>query len=264
MFHGVLHPWVGLLSGAAAISLANVTAGYRRHQVLVDLDLEIQSGLTFVVGENGAGKTTLFRILLGLVQPTSGTVHLVGKELLRTSRPVVSRQIGYMPQSFRTPSHLRLCDFLAYMAALKLVPRREVAARAKTAAHRVGLEDHWRTPLGSLSGGMMRRAGIAQALVSDPTVILLDEPTVGLDPSSRVEFRQLVAELASSTTIVISTHLLEDATVLGGTLVALRRGRIAYTGSTEALIDRAGRQGSASGGTELESAFLSLISDPPS
>ena len=223
----------------------------------------MSSGLTFVIGENGAGKTTLIRALLGLVKPMSGSVWVAGRDQSGPSRGGALRTVGYLPQAFRTPEHVTLGTFLRYMAWLRMVPRAETTSRARAAAAKVGLESQWDARLGSLSGGMLRRAGVAQALVHDPSVVLLDEPTAGLDPTSRIEFRRLVAELASDTAVLLSTHLLEDATVMGGTLVALRDGTVVFTGPTSTLLERARRDAPRAGMTALESAFVSLLPNSP-
>lgn len=242
-------------------TLDHVRAGYRGRTVLDDVSVELTTGLTFLVGENGAGKTTLFRVLLGLLPPAQGVVTVGGVRFSRDRRtpPAVSLGVGYLPQQFLAPGHMRLGDFLMYVAWLRCVPRDALQVRARRVLADVGLEEHWSARIGSLSGGMFRRAGVAQALVHEPSILLLDEPTVGLDPTARAEFRGLISALArDEIAVVCSTHLLEDAAVTGGAMIALQQGRVVYSGTTEDLLAEAS-DAPAPGMTALETAFTRLM-----
>lgn len=244
------------------VTFENVTAGYQGRAVLHSLDLAVPAGLTFLVGDNGAGKTTLFRVLLGLVRPTSGTVRIAGTTLRRSSRSRrdLAKYVGYLPQDFRVPPHMRVGDFVMYMAWLRGIARADLEDRARDAVSRVDMESHWPHRLGTLSGGMLRRVGVAQAIVAQPILVLLDEPTVGLDPAARVQLRSLVADLASAgeRSVICSTHLLEDAARTGGRLVALHQGHAVFSGPTKDLLDSA--EGAVRpGASSLESAFMRLV-----
>ncbi|MGC5033811.1 ATP-binding cassette domain-containing protein [Micromonospora sp. DT229] len=212
------------------------------------MSVQFPAGLTFLVGVNGAGKTTLFRLLLGDLKPHHGQV-LVPASAGRG-------RLGYLPQAFGFPPRLTVAEFVAHFAWLQGVPRRQRPARVREALERVNLADRAGDRMGTLSGGMLRRAGIAQALVHRPELLLLDEPTVGLDPKQRVDLRGLFTDLAAQTTVVVSTHLLEDVAAVGGHAVLLDEGEVRFAGSVADLTeigDRAEGQGSP-----LDRAFLTL------
>lgn len=239
------------------LRLEQVTAGYGKRTVLRHVSFSLRPGVTFLVGENGAGKSTLLRVLLGEVAPISGVVSFDGVNVVGATRDRLLRTVGYLPQAFTVPRHLRVGDFLRHVGWLRMLPRSRLEPAAREALATVGLADHWQDRLGSLSGGMVRRVGVAQAILHQPGILLLDEPTVGLDPSTRVEFRRLVSDLAASVAVLCSTHLLEDAASVGGSMIALSGGRVAFDGSTAALQDGVGPP--SPGLSALESAFLRLI-----
>ncbi len=210
------------------------------------LDLELGTGVTCLVGANGAGKSTLFRLLSGVDSPTAGEVRRDGPASL-----------GYLPQSPLLPPRATAREFLHHVAWLQRVPRSERAARVVDVLERVGLGKQADQQIRALSGGMARRLGIAHALVHQPTVLLLDEPTVGLDPRQRVGVRQVVSGLTSDSVVLVSTHLVEDVRGLADRVLILSDGQLAFDGTVsdlELLADPA-----APGDTELERALACVM-----
>jgi ABC-2 type transport system ATP-binding protein len=234
-----------------AVRLRGVEFGFGRTDLFTGLDLALPRGLTFLVGVNGAGKTTLFRLMLGDLRPSRGTIEIPGL----AGTPVRSA-IGYLPQSFGFPPRFTVTDFVAHLAWLRGVDRRRRPALVRAAIARVGLTERAGDRMGTLSGGMLRRAGIAQALVHEPPLVLLDEPTVGLDPRQRMDLRDVFRTLATTVTLVVSTHLLEDVAALGGHVAVLHEGRLRFTGSVDEMAAHAGDD--QGGGSTLDRAFLAL------
>jgi ABC-2 type transport system ATP-binding protein len=183
------------------------------------------------LGPNGAGKTTTMRILTGFLQPTRGEVEIGGRPLSREARA----QIGYLPESVPLYPEMRIVEYLRYRAALKGVPARERAARIDEAARSVGIHGELRRVIGQLSKGYRQRVGLADALVHRPEVLILDEPTDGLDPNQRREVLSLVAELGKTRTVILSTHILPEVQTVCGRVVILDRGRVIAEGRPDEL-----------------------------
>jgi ABC-2 type transport system ATP-binding protein len=223
------------------ISIDRLHKDYRGHAALTELTLELPRGMVGLLGSNGAGKTTLMRILCGIVQPTAGRVLVDGEDLARGPvRQGLKRALGYLPQDIRPYPRLTPLEFLDYVGALKGlrdVPARRSQARSLLA--RVGL-DHVRDQrIGGFSGGMRQRVGIAQALVGEPRLLVVDEPTAGLDPEERMRFRSLLASVGQDRTVILSTHILDDVAQTCSHVVVLRAGRKRYDGATEGLVEAA-------------------------
>ncbi|MEV7240093.1 ATP-binding cassette domain-containing protein [Streptomyces sp. NPDC003236] len=240
-------------------TLTSVSQGYRDRLIIEGLDLTIGPGVTGLLGPNGAGKTTLFRTLSTAVPPLSGALELFGREI-RTERQAraARRNIGYLPQDFGYYPSFSVADFVQYCAWLREVPERDTGRATDDALNAVGLTSRARHKMKSLSGGMLRRAGIAAAIVGAPKLILLDEPTVGLDPAQRLEFRDLLRQLsAQGAAVVLSTHLVEDVSAACDTVVVLRDGQAIYRGTPGRLADEA--EPDAPGDSPLERGYMTKL-----
>ncbi len=210
-------------------------------RALDGVELDIPGGIHGLLGPNGAGKTTLMRILAGILHP-SGGVARVGDHDLSTEagRTAVKRTLGYLPQELGLYPDLSAREFLDYVGLLKgLDESRARHARVEELLEIVGLRDQARRKLKTYSGGMKRRVGIAQALLNDPGLLIVDEPTAGLDPEERIRFRTLLAELAGARTVLLSTHIVEDIAQTSRVISVLDAGRVRFTGTTHALIGEA-------------------------
>ena len=195
------------------------------------LDLTLGTGVHGLLGPNGAGKTTLMRAMATVIRPKGGRLRLLGHDATdrRSLRKLRSR-VGYLPQHFGFYPKFTVRDYVEYMAWLREMPAQAIPAATQRAIDRTGLTDRADSRLKSLSGGMLRRAGIAQAIVNEPDLLLLDEPTVGLDPEQRVEFRQLLRELGATACVLVSTHLVEDVVAACSDVVLVNQGRLVYRG----------------------------------
>jgi ABC-type multidrug transport system ATPase subunit len=207
-------------------------------QALNNVDLSIGTGMFGLLGPNGAGKTTLMRILAGIVNPSSGTVHVDGKDISTESgRQTVKSFLGYLPQELGVYPELNATQFVDYMAILKgMVDPRERRERVAKVLEMVGLNGNAAKNLKGFSGGMKRRVGIAQALVNDPKILIVDEPTAGLDPEERIRFRNLLVNLASDRTVLLSTHIVEDIQQTCCDMAVLSQGRVLFRGGPADMI----------------------------
>jgi ABC-2 type transport system ATP-binding protein len=206
---------------------------------LDNVDLEIGQVTFGLLGPNGAGKTTLIKILSTQMAPTAGQVRIGAWDLQR-NRSEVRRRLGYLPQHFGAYPQLTAWEFLDYMDRLAAGRRRSGRrARVRDALDNVGLYDARNRRTGTFSGGMMRRLGIAQAIVGDPAILIVDEPTVGLDPEERIRFRGILARMSRDRAILISTHIVGDISSTCDDLAVLNAGRIVYRGSPATLVARA-------------------------
>jgi ABC-type multidrug transport system ATPase subunit len=221
-----------------ALELALEGVGYRYrggHEAVAGVDLAMAPGIVGLLGPNGAGKSTLMRVLSTLSKATAGRVLWRGEDIARKP-DALRRELGYLPQDFGVYEALSAREFLAFLAAVKGLPARASAARVDECLAMVGLEDVADRRLGGYSGGMRQRVGIAQALLNDPKLLIVDEPTVGLDPEERVRFRHLLAELAGERLVILSTHIVSDIEASAGMLAVMAGGRLRFHGSPEALM----------------------------
>jgi ABC-2 type transport system ATP-binding protein len=207
---------------------------------LSDINITIENGMFGLLGPNGAGKSSLIRILVTLLLPSSGQVKIDNLDLIR-DRGEIRKMLGYLPQDFRFFSKLKTWEFLDYAAGLAgLKNRRERLLKVDEWLERVGLFDARDRQANNLSGGMKRRLGIAQALIGEPRIIIVDEPTTGLDPEERIRFRNILSELSQQDVIIIlSTHIVGDISSVCNDLALLDDGRVQFNNSPEKLVEKA-------------------------
>jgi ABC-2 type transport system ATP-binding protein len=221
----------------AYIRIRNLTKRYGRSEAVSGIDLEIGAGVIGLLGPNGAGKTTLLRIVATSLAPTSGTIEILGNDPRDAAgRLAIRRALGYVPQEVGLYETFTVFDFLDYIAILKeQVDRRARRDDVRRVIAAVDLGDVSSTRIRRLSGGMRRRVALAQSLLGDPQLLVLDEPTVGLDPEQRLRFRQIVSEHAERRCVLLSTHMTEDIEALCERVVVMQRGRIAFDGTPAGL-----------------------------
>ncbi|ASU83346.1 ABC transporter ATP-binding protein [Nocardiopsis gilva YIM 90087] len=219
------------------VTVTDLTKSFRRQRVLDGVNLDFGGGMLGLLGPNGAGKTTLMRLLTSVLRADSGTISIGRHDLgTRAGRAAVKRMLGYLPQHLELYPDLTAREFLDYMGLLKGVDsRRERRRQADELLERMELTLVARRRLGALSGGMRRRVGIAQALMGDPRLIVVDEPTAGLDPEERMRFRVLLAGLGEQRTVVLSTHILDDVAQTCPEVAVLAAGQVVYRGTTSGL-----------------------------
>jgi len=223
------------------IEIRGLSKRYRGNkEAIKDVNLDIGSGMFGLLGPNGAGKTTLMRILVTLMKPTAGQVTVDGYDLLK-KRKEIRRMLGYLPQEFSVFSRLKTWEFLDYAARLGGVrSRKRRLEKVDRMLEEVGLFDARERKANRLSGGMKRRLGIAQTLITDPRIMVVDEPTVGLDPEERLRFRNILADMSRKDMIVIlSTHIVGDISSTCTDMAVLNEGRIVFNGSPELLVQSA-------------------------
>ena len=200
-----------------------------QNKIAVDrVSLRLHSGVFGLLGTNGAGKTTLMRMLCGILQPTSGTITFDGLDVREEGYRAI---LGYLPQDFGYYPEFTAMDFLLYMAALKGLPKQSAKRRANELLELVGLQDMGRKKIKTFSGGMKQRLGIAQALLNDPKLLILDEPTAGLDPKERVRFRNLIGQLGKDSIVLLSTHIVSDIEHIADEVLMMKDGNLIYHGA---------------------------------
>ncbi|MDQ4075491.1 MAG: ATP-binding cassette domain-containing protein [Chloroflexota bacterium] len=240
------------------IQVKNLTQRFGKREVLHGIDLEVGHGVFGLLGPNGAGKTTLLRTLATLLEPSGGRVRLLGYDPgVAEERRALRRRLGYLPQQFGYDGSFTVREFVEYMALLKEVATDAVDAAVASAIERVGLAERADERLGKLSGGMVRRAGIAQAIVNAPELLLLDEPTAGLDPQQRVTFRALLREVGAECTVVVSTHLVEDVATACTEVALMDEGRLLFRGTPADLVARG--EGFPLGDTPIERGYGAVM-----
>ena len=241
------------------VEIADLTRRFGRTQAVAGVDLEAGPGVFGLLGPNGAGKTTLLRMLATVIPPSSGRLRLLGRDPGGYSgRRQVRRRLGYLPQNLGYYPGFTVAEFVEYFALLKEMPPGRVPAAVAAAIERVDLGDKARSKLRTLSGGMLRRAGIAQAIVNEPDLLLLDEPTAGLDPEQRVAFRAMLRDLGERATVVVSTHLVEDVGAACAQVALMDAGRIVFHGTPDELTARADGT-DAAGDAPLERGYSAVL-----
>lgn len=207
------------------LTIEHLSKQYRRDfWGLRDFDLELHPGVIGLLGPNGAGKSTLMRMLATITQPTEGTIKWNEVDIAK-SPDALRNILGYLPQDFGVYPNLNAIEFLEYMAAIKGLDAKSARCRIDELLQLVNLKDAAKRPLGGYSGGMKQRVGIAQALLNDPQLLIVDEPTVGLDPEERVRFRNLLSDLSGERIVILSTHIVSDVEAIATEIVITNKGR---------------------------------------
>ena len=200
-----------------------------QNKIAVDrVSLRLNNGVYGLLGTNGAGKTTLMRMLCGILQPTSGTIAFDGMDVSEEGYRAI---LGYLPQDFGYYPEFTAMGFLLYMAALKGLPKHSAKRRANELLELVGLQEMGRKKIKTFSGGMKQRLGIAQALLNNPKLLILDEPTAGLDPKERVRFRNLIQQLGEDSIVLLSTHIVSDIEHIADEVLMMKDGTLIYHGA---------------------------------
>ena len=225
--------------------LDRVSKQYQNKIAVDRISTTLQPGVIGLLGENGAGKTTLMRMLCGILKPSSGTITFDG---LDVSEEMYRDVLGYLPQDFGYYPNFSGRDFLMYIAALKGIEKSAARRKCDELLHTVNLEQVANKKIKTYSGGMKQRIGIAQAVLNNPKILILDEPTAGLDPKERVRFRNLIAELGKDSIVILSTHIVSDVEQIADRILMMKSGQIIFDGCMDQI------------GMDLETFYLSNFS----
>lgn len=217
------------------LTLQNITKKYERVLVLNDISLTLKPGIYGLLGANGAGKTTLFRIICRLMEPTHGSIKFNGKNINQQAE-AYRTNLGFLPQDFSYYPDFTGMRFMLYIAALKGLNNTVAKKRSLELLKQVGLEEMKDIKIRKYSGGMKQRLGIAQAMLNNPQILILDEPTVGLDPKERVKFRKLISSFANNKIVILSTHIVADVEYIADEIIVLKKGMILNKGTTDILL----------------------------
>lgn len=216
------------------VEIKHLSKNYGDKQALQDVNLHLERGMFGLLGRNGAGKTTLMRILATLLNKTEGEVTVCGIPIEQAGK--VRRLVGYLPQDFNVYPNMKVYEVLDYLGVLSGLPKAIRKQRIPKLLKQVNLARSANVRVRALSGGMRRRLGIAQAILHDPKVIIVDEPTAGLDPEERVRFRNLLCDIAEERAVLLSTHIVEDVEKTCETIGVLNQGKLIYNGSLQEFI----------------------------
>lgn len=220
------------------IKISNLNKSYKKVQALTDINLEFESpSIIGLIGPNGAGKTTLMRILVGQLLFESGNISVDGKDILKDIHNFKQR-LGYLPQDYELYNELTVEEFIDYMACLKGIDsdRKSIVNECIV---KTNITNKRKSKIKSLSGGQRQRVGIAQALLNDPEILIVDEPTAGLDPEERIKFRNMFSQQANKKIVILSTHIIDDVESICNKLIVLHKGRIIFAGNPTDLIKEA-------------------------
>lgn len=218
------------------LELNDLTKKFGSFTAVNHMNLTMTNGVYALLGVNGAGKTTLMRMLCTLLKPTNGTIRCNGKDIFEMDSDY-RKLLGYLPQEFGFYPEFSVQDYLLYVAALKGIRPVVAKKRVKELIAKVGLSKAANKKMKKLSGGMKRRAGIAQAMLNNPKILILDEPTAGLDPNERIRFRNLISELAVERLVLLSTHIVSDIEYIANEIWLMKDGQLMHKGTVDELIN---------------------------
>lgn len=217
------------------LKISKLTKEFKENAAVSDVSYALTTGVYGLLGVNGAGKTTLMRMLCTLLKPTSGSITWEGKDIFEMDGEY-RKLLGYLPQDFGYYPDFTVYDYLMYVAAIKGLRPVTAKQRAKILLKQVGMEKAKRKKMKELSGGMKRRIGIAQAMLNNPKILILDEPTAGLDPNERIRFRNLISELSEERLVLLSTHIVPDVEHIANEILLMKDGKIRAAGTSQELI----------------------------
>lgn len=218
------------------LKISNLTKEFGDFTAVDNLDFTMSNGVYGLLGVNGAGKTTLMRMLCTLLRPTSGVISCNGKNIFDMDKDY-RKILGYLPQDFGFYPNFSIQDYLMYIASIKGLRPIVAKRRVKNLIENVGLQKVTHKKMKKLSGGMKRRVGIAQAMLNNPKILILDEPTAGLDPNERIRFRNLISELAEERLVLLSTHIVSDIEYIANEILLMKDGKLVQQGTAVELID---------------------------
>ncbi len=218
------------------LEIQNISKKYNKEKFgLKDFSMTIEKGILGLLGPNGAGKSTLLKMIATVSKPSNGTI-LLNKNNITKDANYIRKQLGFLPQDFGVYPNLNAYEFLEYMAAMKGVGGNNLQPRITQLLEGLNLIDAAKKPIGSYSGGMKQRVGIAQALINNPKILIFDEPTVGLDPEERVRFRNLISDLANNCIVILSSHIVSDIDTIADEVAILKNGSLIVKGHQENII----------------------------
>ena len=217
------------------LQFKNVTKDYGDIHAVDHVTYHMKKGVYGLLGVNGAGKTTLMRMLCTAINPTDGVILWDGKDIFSLGASYRSI-LGYLPQNYGFYPDLSVYDYMMYIASIKGLRSMTAKKRTIKLLEQVGLSEKRKNKMRTLSGGMLRRVGIAQAMLNDPRILVLDEPTAGLDPNERIRFRNLISELSEDRLVLLSTHIVSDVEYIANEIILMKEGKFFYTGTSEEII----------------------------
>ncbi|WP_438431478.1 ABC transporter ATP-binding protein [Gorillibacterium sp. sgz500922] len=218
------------------VAFKEISKQYKGKFALQNFSAELENGVYGLLGTNGAGKTTLLNIFVGILKSDQGQVLIDGVDARSLGNQFLSH-IGYLPQFPQFYKNFEVMDFLNYMCVLKEIPRQQGEKRAKELLETVNLSGAANKKIGALSGGMRQRVGIAQAMLGDPDILILDEPTAGLDPQERIRFRNLITKFSENRIVLLATHIVSDIEFIANQVILLKDGHLLKQGTPQALVD---------------------------
>lgn len=218
------------------IQFKNISKKYGEQFALNSINTTLTAGVYGLLGPNGSGKTTLINIMVGILEADNGTVFFNGEDVKKMGTRYLDN-IGYLPQDPMFYRNFRSEEFLEYMCVLKNIPKNQISERIKEVLEFVNLTDAYKKKVGSLSGGMRQRLGVAQAILNRPKILILDEPTAGLDPVERIRLRNLISKLSKDKLVLVATHIVPDVEYIAKEIIVLKKGKLITQGTPKKLID---------------------------